>query len=186
MRRRLVWCLAIALPVVACSEPPVKERNQAEGALTAARAAEAATYAADELAASEAALKRYDEFVAQRDYRQALNAALDARDRAYEAARQAGNAKAAARSDAERLLAEAGTLSKAGNARLTGPAPARPTAAAAERLRTAIHAAAPAMQEARTWLDKRDYRQAVGVLTPVVNALRKELSPADSGRRRGR
>ena len=185
MRRRLVLCLVIAASVVACSEPPLKERNQAEGALTAARAADAATYAADELAASEAALKKYDDAVAQRDYRQALNAAMDARDRAYEAAKQAGNAKAAAMSDAAKLLGELDALSKIANTRLTGAVATRPTGPAADRLRTAAHAAGPAMQEARSLLDNKDYRGAVRTLTPAVDALRRELPTADARGRRG-
>ena len=69
--------------------------------MAAARAADAAIYAPEGLQAAEAALQKYDEAVAQRDYRQALNLAIEARDKAYEAAKQAGDAKAAARSQAE-------------------------------------------------------------------------------------
>ena len=187
MSRRLVVALVITLFVAACSDPPVKERNQAEGALAAARAADAGTYAPDELKASEDALRKYDDAVAQRDYRQALNAALDARDRAYEAAKQASNAKAAARSESERLLADLGTLTNAANSRLAGASGPRPVGPAADRLRAALRVAGPALQEARTLVDAKDYRGAIGKLTPAVDALRKEMPPADAtGRRRGR
>jgi hypothetical protein len=60
-----------------CSEPPVKEHDQAVSAIAAARTAGAPDYAADEFAAAEASLKRCDEFVTQRDYKQALGAAID-------------------------------------------------------------------------------------------------------------
>jgi hypothetical protein len=43
------------------------------------------------------------------------------------------------------------------------------------------------LQEARTLLDKKDYRGAIDKLTPAVDALRKEMPAVDlSGRRRGR
>lgn len=187
MSRRLVFALLIALCITACSDPPIKEHNQAEGALTAARDAGAATYAPDELKASEDALRKYDDAVAQRDYRQALNAALDARDRAYEAAKQATNAKAAARSESEKLITAIGTLTGTANSRLAGTSGPKPAGPAADRLRAAVRAAGPALQEARTLMDKADYRGVIDKLTPPVDALRKELPAADQpGRRRGR
>src|SRR5258708_7676149 len=86
-----------------CSEPPDKERQQAEGALEAARAAAADVYAPTEFQDAQASLKKYDDAVAQRDYRLALNDALEARDRAYEAVKQAGNKKSELRSQTDRL-----------------------------------------------------------------------------------
>jgi hypothetical protein len=100
----LFACLLLAL---ACTDPPEKEMHQAQGAIDAARAAGAVEYAADEFRAAEAALKRSTDAVAERDYRQALNYALDAGERARAAAKTAAEARAAARSDAERLLASA-------------------------------------------------------------------------------
>jgi hypothetical protein len=171
MSCRLTCVLAVAACLAACSEPPIKERQQAETALTAARAAEASTYAADELHAAESALVKYDEAVTQRDYRQALSAALDARDRAYEAAKTAAAQKAEARSQTDALALTLETLNKTANARLAG----RPTGPAADRLRTAARAASSALQESRTLAAKGDYLAAVRVLTPAVDALRREL-----------
>src|SRR5258707_924021 len=91
----------------ACGDPPEKEMQQAEGAIAAARAAGADRYAHDEFAASETSLKRAHDAVEQRDYRLALNYALDSRERAQSAAKEAGDRKAAARGDAERALANA-------------------------------------------------------------------------------
>ena len=73
--------------LVACGEPPDKEMHQAQGAIDAARAAGADTYAPDEFKAAVDALARAQDAVAQRDYRLALNNALDSRERAQNAAR---------------------------------------------------------------------------------------------------
>jgi hypothetical protein len=178
MWRRLACSLAVALAVATCSGPPVEEHKQAEGAIAAARAADAATYAPQELQDAEAARKKYDDAVAQRDYRQALNDALEARDRAYEAIKQAGNAKVEARKQADALIVELEALNKIGTAKLAAPA-ARSAGPATERLRGALQAANSALQEARTLLGTLDYRGAVNALTPAVQALRRELPPAE-------
>jgi hypothetical protein len=104
--RRLLRLLAVvaALAGAACGDPPEKEIQQAQGAIDAARAAGADQYAHDEFAAAQEALKHANDAVNDRDYRLALNHALDARERAQNAAKQAADGKAAARSDAERTL----------------------------------------------------------------------------------
>src|SRR5947207_13469255 len=109
--RRLVLSLAVlaAIAGAACGDPPDKEMQQAQGAIDAARAAGADRYAHDEFAAAEDALKRSHDAVDQRDYRQALNTALDARERAQTAATETVNKKAIARADATRALAQADT-----------------------------------------------------------------------------
>jgi len=56
--------------------------DQAQGALDAARAAGAERYATAEYQAAATALKNAQDAVAQRDYRLALNHALDSRERA--------------------------------------------------------------------------------------------------------
>ena len=183
MSRRFVPALVAILLAGACAEPPTKEHEQAEAAVASARAADAATYAPEDLQAAEAALQKYDEAVAQRDYRQALGLAIDARDHAYEAAKHAGETKAAAQADARRLAAEVQALSATGNARLASPTGPRLSAPAAERLRTAIKAASTALQEARTLINREDYRGAIVRLTPAVDELRRELPPLPGGRR---
>ena len=106
MRRLSVVACAWLLSA-ACSAPPQKEIDRAQGALDAARAAGADTYAAQELQAATAALQQSHDAVAQRDYRLALSRALDANERALEAAKQAADGKARARSEAEGALAAA-------------------------------------------------------------------------------
>jgi hypothetical protein len=177
---RVAWLLLSALTLAACSEPPAKERHQAEGALAAARAADAAIYAPQELADAEAALQRYDAAVAQRDYRLALDHAIEARDRAFDAARLAGDRKADTRSQAERLLADLEALASAASARLagTGRGGARVTGAAADRLRAAEQDASSAMQEARTLIDRQAYHDAIQRLAPIVERLQLDLPRA--------
>jgi FAD/FMN-containing dehydrogenase len=183
MNRRLACGLVLAIFLSACSAPPDKERQQAQGALEAARAAGAETYAATELDAAQAALRRYDEAVALRDYRQALNSALEARGMAYEAARQAADRKAELRSQSERLADDLDALVTTAGARLTGRG--RVTGAAATRLQRARDAAEAALQEARTRVAQQDYPGAIERLTPAIDGLLKEL-PATTAPGAGR
>jgi hypothetical protein len=176
--RRLAWILLSVLTLCSCSGPPAKERHQAEGALAAARAADAAMYAPAELEAAERALQRYDEAVALRDFRLALDQAIEARDRAFDAARQAGDRKADARSQAERLLGELTTLTAAANARLGTNQPSRLTGGAADRVRAALKDATGVMQEARTLIERQAYLDAIQLLAPVVERLQVDLPPA--------
>jgi hypothetical protein len=186
MTRRRAAALFFAVLLSACSDPPVKERQQAEGAIEAARAAGAETYAAAEFNDAQSSLKRYDDAVAQRDYRQALSAALEARDRAYEAAKQASNKKSEQRSQADRLAAELNTLVASASARLTA-GNARPVGAAAERVKAVRDAGSSALQEARTLAEKQDYPGAVARLTPAIADIRRELNvspPAAQAKRK--
>src|ERR1041384_1104727 len=82
-------CIVAAVLMAGCGDPPNKEMDQAQGAIDAARAAGADRYAATEYTAATDALKRAQDAVAQRDYRQALNEALDSREHAQNAAREA-------------------------------------------------------------------------------------------------
>ena len=70
------------------------------------------------LAAAVKALAQADAAANQRDYRLALNHALDSREQAQNAARAAATGRAAARSRAERLLAEVTTALATATARL--------------------------------------------------------------------
>jgi chromosome segregation ATPase len=183
MLRRFGPLALLTCLTVGCSNPPTKEHEQAEDALRAARAADAATYAAEELQAAQAALDKYDQAVQQRDYREALSDAIDARDRAFEAARQASAQRAAARTQLQMVIAEAEATIKSAQARLAGASGPRLGPAAADRLRTAVRAATVALQEARAHLDQQQYRDGLVRLQPVAEELRKAAALADAGRR---
>ena len=166
--------------VLACSAPPEKERHQAEGALAAARAAGAATYASDDLAAAERALAAYDDAVAQRDYREALSLAIDARDGAYEAARRAADEKAIARAAAERLTLEAEGLLREVEARLAAPAGARAGSPDVPRWTSLLENGTRALQEARSLVRAQDFQAVQERLGPVLEELQQALRPAAS------
>jgi hypothetical protein len=187
MLRRFALPVALAAVTVACSGPPTKERQQADGALAAARRAGAATYAPAELKAAEAALSQYDAAVALGEYRQALGLALDARDKAYEAARRAADERAAAKSQAERLITgvEAGIATA--KTRLSGSGSPRLTGQAASRLRGTLKTAVGALQEARSAMKAENFRAVVAALTPIEANLQRDLAaPAPAAGRRGR
>src|SRR5262245_39537328 len=101
--RRALSALAVlaSLIAAACGSPPDKELQQAQTAIDAARAAGADRFAAEEFSAAQAALGRANDAVAQRDYRLALSNALDARERAQTAAKDATGRMAAAKRAAE-------------------------------------------------------------------------------------
>lgn len=184
MRRSSFAIVATLLSLAACSAPPEKERGQAEGAIAAARAASAEVYAADELLAAESALTRYDQAVAARDYREALNAALDARDRATEAVSRASTAKAEARGRAEQLAQALDALVQTASQRIAGTATPRITGAAATRLRRSVTTATTALQEARTAVADGQYLVAISTLEAATEALQKDLDNAGPRPRR--
>ena len=102
--RRLTALVFALFACVSCSEPPHKEIDRAQGAVETARAAGADRYAPAEFAAATTSLQQANDAVAARDYRLALLRALDAFERALQAARQGADGKARARSDAEVAL----------------------------------------------------------------------------------
>ncbi len=170
-RAVLARCVASPLLGTFSSAPPVpnlprKKSIARKGAIDAARAAGAEQYAnrtvhrRDHRDAADARSR------AQRDYRLALSRAVDANERALEAARQAANGKARARGDVERTitsvttsLQQLQTLIKAEAARL--PAPLLTSAK-----REATHTQT-ALQKARTLLDAEQYLDARDALTGV-------------------
>src|SRR5262245_65589954 len=122
MRRALRMWLPAALVAAACSSPPNKEMDQAQGAIDAARAAGADRYAPTELAAAGTALKQANTAVEEGDYRLALNRAIDSREQAQNAARVAADTRARLRGDIERSMAEVKALVTQVNAWIASPA----------------------------------------------------------------
>src|ERR1700687_907238 len=114
----VVLTFCAALFASACGEPPTREMDQAQGAIDAARAAGADRYATEEYQAAVDALKQAQDAVEQRDYRLALNHALDSRERAQVAAKQAADQQVTLRSGAERRLGEVTAMLAQANQRL--------------------------------------------------------------------
>lgn len=177
MLRPIVRCAMPLLLVlsIACAEPPSKEMNQAQGAIDAARAAGAEQYAATELTAAVDALKRSEEAVTQRDYRLALNHAIESRERAQDAAKTAGVARAKARGDAERMVSEVSTLLTQAHAGLTDDDAAKLPRRVVQEQREAIAGIEKRLQEARAALAADDYPTAIKAATGLAAQLRASL-----------
>src|SRR5262245_23937056 len=172
--RRLVASLmcAAALAGAACGDPPEREMQQAQNAIEAGRRAAAGPDAPAQSAAAEDARKRARAAVAQRDYRLALNNALDARERAQNASREAADKKAAARTDAERELLDALAALNEANARLRTRETSRPAAKAVAALSRVIGESDVALQKARAAFDRGDYPAVVELARPTTQRLR--------------
>ncbi len=186
-----VLLLALVLPCGACISPPEKEINQARGAIAAARAAGADAYAPDEYKAAMTALKNAEDSVAQRDYRQALNYALDSRERAENAARTAADQKAAVRSQAERELQDLQIVldqAKASLKTIETPRPKRKPVVPPEQ--KTVRSAEASVQKARAALGQQDYLGARDAMRGVADSLREamrqinERTQAEAARRR--
>jgi hypothetical protein len=166
---------SVLLLSTACSEPPQKEIDRAQGAIEAARAAGAEQYAREPFVAATTAMQETHDAVQQRDYRLALSRAIDANDRALEAARQAASGKALARSQAEaaigRMMASIRQLDERLKAAEASRLPARDTESA-RRTRTD---ADRALQEARAALGAEDYLGAMTPITGVGDRIAKEI-----------
>lgn len=164
---RLFACvlLTVSLLATSCADPPTKEMNQAQGALDAARAAGAADYAADEFKAADAALARSRQAVTDRDYRQALNFALDARDRAQTAARLSADEKARVRTEADRALRAADAHLQRAMERLDAAITAKTALPTLAAPRGALDTARKTVDGARASFESGDYRAALNALT---------------------
>src|SRR5215216_1696387 len=191
MRRLPAWFLVTLLVVLpACAEPPSKEINQAQGALDAARAAGADRYAADEFRAATAALKAANDAVAQGDYRLALNNALDSRERAQNAARQAAEGRARVRGEVERSMAEVASLLAQANGRVAVAGKTRVPRRALRQAQQLLAAVNDDVQKAGAAMKAEDYASAQPALTGIkerigrVIALLDQSRPSQSSRRR--
>jgi hypothetical protein len=180
---RFLLCLmlvCVAIGATACGDPPTREMDQAQGALDAARAAGAERYAADEYQAAASALKSAQDAVAQRDYRLALNHALDSRERAQAAAKQAADQQAAQRSAAERRLGEVTALLALANQRLTAAEAARISRRALTPPRANIAAADTSLQKAGTQITSGDYAESQQQLADAASQLRAAIGQVDT------
>lgn len=152
--------MAAALMLSACAEPPNKEMDQAQGAIDAARAAGAEPYAPQELAAAVAALKESQEAVTQGDYRSALSFALDSRERAQDAAKQASDQRAALGSQTERALTQVRVLLDRGDERVAVAESVRVPRRTITRAKSELASASIAVQEASAAADRGEYQTA--------------------------
>jgi hypothetical protein len=180
--------LLLTVSFIACGgDPPEREMQQAEVAIAAAVAAGADMYATDELKAAQAALANGRAAVTARDYRLALNHALDSRERAQNAATQASAALAAARSTADAAIGAATTTLGAVKTRLGAveSAGARNVTA----LKASVADVESELQKARTAWEAKDFPTASSAAAAATQRLAglsgeiDELTPASRRRR---
>ncbi len=172
-------CLACLLIVfaTACTSPPNKEMDQAQGAIDAARAAGADRYAPTEFAAATTALQSATDAVAQGDYRLALNHAIDSREQAQNAARVAADTRAKVRGDVERSIAEVNALIAQVNAWIASPAATR-TPRTRRTAQQVVTASTAEVQKAGSAMQGDDYAGAQKLMTATKERLQKVLPAA--------
>jgi len=163
---RGTW-LVLVVAAISCASPPHKEIDQAQGAIDAARAAGAERYASTEYAAATDALKQANDAVTGRDYRLALNYALESREQAQNAARTAADTRARLRGDVERSVAEAKAMIDDVRAHLEGPSGSQITRGARRTAQQRLKQLEGDLQKADLDLHAEKYMEADRVLTGV-------------------
>ena len=187
--RRLAAAVGTLVFLTACSEPPQKEIDRAQGAIDAARAAGADQYATEPFTAATTAMQQTREAVEQRDYRLALSRAVDANERALEAARQAADGKAQVRGAAEATIGRALTASRQLAEQIKVAESARIPARDLEPARRVHADAQRTLQEARAAMAAGKYLVAskqVEGLPERIAAQTREVSQLVEKRGKGR
>lgn len=159
--------MLLLLVAAGCSEPPQKEIDQAQAALDLARTAGADKYATVQYTDAASALQKARASVDQRDYRQALNYAIDSRQRAQDAIRQAADGKSRAQRAAESIVIDISTRASTLQGRVKAAEAARVPAKDLKNARAAMAAAQTRLQEARTLIGGENYEEATKTLTEV-------------------
>jgi hypothetical protein len=181
---RLRSCVVVALLAAACAEPPNKEIGQAQGAVDAARAAGADRYAPEEYTAATQALKEAGDAVTQRDYRLALNHAIESREHAQNAARQAAETRARLRGDVERSMAQVAALLAQANSRMAAAEQGRASRRALRDQQQALGRVNADVQKAGAAMQAEDYVTAQAALSGMkerIAAVIASLNTVTSG-----
>ncbi|MFN8644432.1 MAG: DUF4398 domain-containing protein [Candidatus Binatia bacterium] len=172
----------------ACAAPPDKELSTAQGAIDAARAAGAAEFASDDLAAAEQTLAQARTSVSERDYRGALAHALDAHLKAQAAARR-GRRPRKARVAVDARLDMVGKRIDEVETHLASPEAKRMPAAVRRSVQVAITRALDALASARAGVERGELAvpPALDTAAAALESAAASLSPARPPRRtRGR
>jgi hypothetical protein len=173
----LICALVVLL---ACGTPPTREMDQAQGAIDAARAAGADRYAVEQYGAAVKALESANTAVAQRDYRLALSHALDARDRAQGAAKEAASQQAVLRSGAEHRLGVVTALLDRAKQRLKSAEAARIPSRTLAGARTAIAGAESSLQKAGTHIQNGNYVESQEQLAESAKNLQSAMEEIET------
>jgi hypothetical protein len=182
-RWRFVSAVILAsFSIASCGgNPPDKEIQQAQAAVDTARAASADRYAKEDFSASTDALKNAHTAVDARDYRLALNYALESKDRAEAAAKDAADRKATARSNADRALRNAAIELVDVRAKLKSPQAAQKPLRVLNAARSAAADGENHVQEARAAFNREDYPKVLEILAAPAARLRESIRALDAG-----
>ena len=175
--------LALLLLLTACGTPPHKEIDQAQGAIDAARAAGADRYAINELTAATTSLTAATQAVDQRDYRLALNHALESREHAQNAARISAETQGKLRAEVERSTAEVKALLAQANGRLTTAEKTRLSRRLITDTRRAVAAATGDVQKADAAVQAGNVTEAQAVLARAKRELSDVIARLDAALR---
>lgn len=176
----LILLLSLCAPSGACGDPPEKEMQQAQGAIDAARAGGGDQYTHEEFTAAVDALTHAHEAADDRDYRQALNFALDARERAQLALKEAADNKASAKVNADQALAGANAALGVAQKRLAELEGAHVSAKLLVDPRKQLEASERRVQEARAAFDRGDFPGATAAAAASSQALSALVSSLES------
>ena len=176
------WVLALVL-LTACGTPPHKEIDQAQGAIDAARAAGADRLATEEFNAATTSLKLANEAVGQRDYRLALNHALESREHAQNAARLAAEAHGRLRGDVVRSLAEVTALIAQANGRLAAAERNRVARGIVTDARQSLATANTDVQKAGAAVQAQDFAAAQALLSGAKQRISQVIARLDTAMR---
>lgn len=190
IRLRRAWALALVL-LAACGTPPHKEMDQAQGAIDAARAAGADRYAAETFAGAQRSLTLATQAVDQRDYRLALNHAIESREQAQTSARLAAETQGRLRGDVERTKAEITALTAQATGRLSTAEKTRVARRIVSESRQSLAAAEGLVQKADAAVQAQDFSAAQAALSGAKERITQVITRLDAAmgaqkvRRRG-
>jgi hypothetical protein len=153
----LLLTLLSASCLSGCAAPPTNEISQAQQAVEAALAAGADRYAVAQYESAAKALKSAQEAVTQRDYRLALNHALDSREQARIAEKEALSQQTTLRTAAEHRLGEVTAILDRAKQKLVAAQAAGVPRRTLAGARTAIADAESSLQKAGTGIQEGNY-----------------------------
>lgn len=172
----LSWVLLALFLVHACAAPPNKEIADAQNAIKAAQAAGAEKHAREPYAAATEAYRLANEAVLAGDYRLALDRALESRDHAQLATRQASDLNIRARDQAHQAMADvAESLANTALRIETADRAGAPRRVIVDARRTLTQASTD-VQEASAALKKEEFANAVRILSGVKPRLDKTVA----------
>ena len=153
----------------------------AQGAVDAARAAGAERYAPQELTAATATLQQAHDAIKQRDFRLALTRALDAHDRALEAAKAAAEGQVHARAEADAAITAARTAVQTLARRLALPDVAKLPKRDVDAARTLLETAQADVQKAGAAVKAADYAAARKMVEGLSGRIATQMSALEAG-----